>query len=383
MTTAAKGVRQNHLVRLMVAAIALVACNPSAPLNLSSSGCVPGASQACVCVGGGSSAQVCRPDRTFAACQCGVGDGGMDATTADASDVGAGPSEAGASDLGALDTGGPASDTGLADVVVPDVGGHDVGADAPLLCSPGSSTCGADGGRLVCDASGLRWSPTPCGSGEVCSSGTCMDALSRGLIAHYAFDGNVADSSGVGAPTGVVVGALPDADRCGRSASAYRFNGSASIAFPTNPRLPVGAAPRTVALWWKTSVTTDGFRTAANWGMPVTGQRFQISSFGRVVQVAFATYGFNGSRFTSDGAWHSIVATYDGATTRLYVDGGADGSEMRTLDTVNQTLIVGRAVTGNPTDEFFIGTIDDVRIYDRDLSASEVALVASRGPCVP
>ncbi len=289
------------------------------------------------------------------------------------------------------DTGNPRPDV----PTVPDTGdlrpdvptvvdvGVDVVTDVPPFCAPGSATCGSDGSRLVCEASGSRWSSAPCAAGETCASGTCVDPLARGLVARYAFDGNVDDSSGAGAPSGVIAGAVPDTDRCGHVRSAYRFNGAASIAFPTNPRVPVGGAPRTLALWWKTSDVSAGFRTAANWGLPVTLQRFQISASGRVVLVALATYGFHGTRVTSDGAWHSVVAAYDGTTTRLYVDGTADGSETRTLNTMGQSLMVGRAVPGNPTDEFFVGTIDDVRVYDRALSPGDVASLSARGPCAP
>ncbi len=141
-----------------------------------------------------------------------------------------------------------------------------------------------------------------------------IDPLTVGLIAHYAFDGNANDSSGTGAPGGVVAGAALDADRCGRASS---------------------------------------------------------------------TYGFNGSRPTNDNVWHSIVATYDGTIARLYVDGTPDGTETRMLITMGQSLFVGRAVPGNPTDEYFVGTIDDVRVYDRALPPGEVASLAARGPCTP
>ncbi len=210
-----------------------------------------------------------------------------------------------------------------------------------------------------------------------------IDPLTVGLIAHYAFDGNANDSSGTGAPGGIVAGASLDVDRCGRASSAYRFNGAGSIAFAPYPRIPIGSAARTLAVWWKTSDVTGGFRTAANWGLPIERQRFQISAMGQSVQVAFATYGFNGSRPTNDNVWHSIVATYDGTVARLYVDGTPDGTDTRMLITMGQSLFVGRAVPGNPTDEYFVGTLDDVRIYDRALPAGEVASLAARGPCDP
>lgn len=82
MRTVATGGRPNALVGLLVVG-ALLACSPSAPLNLPPTSCQPGAQTACACPGGGSSVQVCGTDRVLGPCQCSGADGGTDSAIAD------------------------------------------------------------------------------------------------------------------------------------------------------------------------------------------------------------------------------------------------------------------------------------------------------------
>jgi len=67
-----------------------------------------------------------------------------------------------------------------------------------------------------------------------------------------------------------------------------------------------------------------------------------------------------------------VVATYDGKTMRLYVNGklAADGRSTQGLATGKAGLTVGAKTGGG---ENFSGTIDDVAVYGVALSASTVA----------
>ena len=70
-------------------------------------------------------------------------------------------------------------------------------------------------------------------------------------------------------------------------------------------------------------------------------------------------------------AWSHLAATYDGATLRLFVN----GTQVST-----RAVTGGIAVSGNPLriggnsvwGEYFNGYIDEVRIYNRALSASQI-----------
>ena len=103
-----------------------------------------------------------------------------------------------------------------------------------------------------------------------------------------------------------------------------------------------------------------------------------------VVRVATTYVGFhlyNGSAYfididntvaTNIGQWHHVVATYDGAIAKAYLDGDKlsnTQSATGTIATSEHNLLIGRRI-----DEkfYFDGTIDEVRIYDRALSEAEV-----------
>jgi hypothetical protein len=73
--------------------------------------------------------------------------------------------------------------------------------------------------------------------------------------------------------------------------------------------------------------------------------------------------------------WHHIAATYDGSNKILYLNGSIDGTGSGSLSTTSGNGEVGRQADFN--NNFFDGVVDDVRIYDSALSASEVSALAS------
>ena len=69
--------------------------------------------------------------------------------------------------------------------------------------------------------------------------------------------------------------------------------------------------------------------------------------------------------------WAHLAATYDGATMRFYVNGVQVASRAQTgaiATSTNPLQIGGDSIFG----QYFAGRIDEVRIYNRALSASEV-----------
>ena len=86
-----------------------------------------------------------------------------------------------------------------------------------------------------------------------------------------------------------------------------------------------------------------------------------------------------------DGKWHLAVGIYDGSTVRLYVDGVQVGSgtpwsgSLEYLLPDSNDLYIGNYPSCSP--HWFLGAIDNVMIWNRALSASEVrALVPAGGP---
>ena len=77
------------------------------------------------------------------------------------------------------------------------------------------------------------------------------------------------------------------------------------------------------------------------------------------------------ANFSNPTEWHHFVGTYDGSTVRIYVDGveGTQGAFLGSIIANTNNLTIGRIFE----DTYNIkALIDDVRIYERALSAIEI-----------
>jgi hypothetical protein len=210
-----------------------------------------------------------------------------------------------------------------------------------------------------------------------------------GLVLYMSFDappkdGVVLDESGVG-NHGRVEGAqwVPE----GRFGGAYQFritNLTERIIVPDSDSLEVERI--TMAAWIKAS-DTDGFwnrildkdcyrgYTLCLGGGPVgMGYRGKL-----VMEVDSAWVGSD--RPVGDGQWHHVAGVFDGQSMRLYVDGVQKQQKAKKagpLLTSHWDLCIGNSVV-EYAGEFlgFDGLIDEVRIYNRALSANEIAKLAT------
>src|SRR5262249_48824450 len=82
---------------------------------------------------------------------------------------------------------------------------------------------------------------------------------------------------------------------------------------------------------------------------------------------------FAGTTVPQLGTWYHLVTTYDGASLKLYVNGVLDGSQPASgpILTTSGPLLIG----GGAINWFFNGRVDEVSLYDRSLSASEVQAI--------
>lgn len=133
----------------------------------------------------------------------------------------------------------------------------------------------------------------------------------------------------------------------------------------------------TVELWYKTDVPGQSDQWMVNTiGQSTTGYRLGMGGGHVVFQMPVTSWSHN---LTSPdpaplGKWTHVAATYDNRTMRLYIDGKLVGELARggkiTPSTAN--LNVGSYAPGHPR-AFFEGILDEVTIWDRPLSAEEIA----------
>jgi len=74
----------------------------------------------------------------------------------------------------------------------------------------------------------------------------------------------------------------------------------------------------------------------------------------------------------NENGWHHIAAVYNGLAMTLYLDGEFMGSSQAVLDTAKTRFSFGQVRNGGS--DYFEGGLDDVRIFDRALSQTEILL---------
>ena len=88
-----------------------------------------------------------------------------------------------------------------------------------------------------------------------------------------------------------------------------------------------------------------------------------------------ANFNANSTGTLSANTWYHVAATWDANISRIYINGVADGTNTGDSNLLGNTYRIGHsAVLGGP----FNGNIDDIRIYNRALSAQEIRTLATR-----
>jgi hypothetical protein len=218
---------------------------------------------------------------------------------------------------------------------------------------------------------------------EICpGANTALPAkFQQGLVLHYSFEERrerIEDKSGKG-NHGVVHGAKWTPK--GKTGGAYAFDGDGDFIDAGNAlSSPING---TVAVWFKTSSTRRQFIIGQD-GLGWNNLDTILSiSQGNVIRVpegylSFETHGprqslsrgANSGRRVSDDSWHFAAATANGREYVLYLDGARVGQVRTDLGMFGGRTTIkvgGEPVHGD--DKYFIGSIDEVMIWNHALSA--------------
>ena len=85
------------------------------------------------------------------------------------------------------------------------------------------------------------------------------------------------------------------------------------------------------------------------------------------------------STYPIDGTWMHVAATYDGTTIRLYINGVEEGSIVANVAIATNSLPLSIGAESNGA-RALQGAMDDIRLYSRALSASEISALATVAP---
>jgi hypothetical protein len=204
---------------------------------------------------------------------------------------------------------------------------------------------------------------------------------------------SAADETGAnpGTYNNVLLGA-PGALACDSNTSAS-FDGVQSYTrVPDSPSLDMTSAV-TVEFWAKRRTITSTYQVLV--GKPGNGvSKFENYAVWLAPSGRYTAYFGNGStsvavttQAITDTNWHHVVATDNGSTVRIYLDGVLKETAATTLQlTANtQPLNLGRT---NDNQYFFNGWLDEVAVYPTALSATTVQSHYAKGkpnpvpPCV-
>lgn len=199
-------------------------------------------------------------------------------------------------------------------------------------------------------------------------------------------NGNEADVSGYG-NDGTKVGVFMTSPSPHRYSSCYRFNGSNYI------NCGRGAMVRdaiTVSCWaymdnWGafSSQRILSCTESGGWNFEPNGDNSNYLAFAMGTGEIACTYKtvVSDVALSSLGGWHMITGTYDGYTTRIYVDGALRGtntaysSKVPIFYNASNSIFLGAEAAGSattPAGNYFTGNISDVRIYATALSDSDI-----------
>lgn len=213
------------------------------------------------------------------------------------------------------------------------------------------------------------------------ATGTTFANLSDGLILHYTFNGNANDTTGNGYD-GIVYGATLTVDRFGNPDSAYSFDGIDD--YIDMGSRSGGYSSFSEFAWVRADTLESGnnFIQSSNWyvndplgddgGFQLSITNGYIKSW--VNQPDRTDSSVLSGPYVDLDEWYLVGFTWDGSTHRLYLNGFEVASESYTgyIGTSDKNSLVAAKHYGSGLTGFFDGDIDNLRIYNRALTDSEV-----------
>lgn len=210
-------------------------------------------------------------------------------------------------------------------------------------------------------------------------SGYCsFGGIDSGLVAFYPFSGNANDESGNG-NHGVNHGAVPATDRFGLSGRAYYFNHT-YIEIANSPSLQSPQGSMTLAFWINISQWDQGFAGFfAKSNTAAYGQYGAIANNDPYLQFDVGGQYLRFTRYFAQNTWYFICIRKEGQSVKFYLNEILfdSASFSGSVFPDNNPLIVGKHTSGSA--RYLNGRLDDIRIYNRALSETEILRLYNEG----
>jgi hypothetical protein len=206
------------------------------------------------------------------------------------------------------------------------------------------------------------------------TKGHCQSFLTNGLVAYFPFNGNANDASGNG-NNGTVNGATLTPDRFGQTNQAYLFSGT-----DTYISVPLASAvfsnDFTASVWFQVQNFNASylqllFEEGETLSLQLANQH--LTAYSADIGPSFCWY-LGRTQQTAAGTVFQVVVTKAGDSATMYLNSqvAVTGNVTKVNPRGGTNLYIGRGSLANIG---FHGVIDDIRIYSRALSASEVTML--------
>jgi hypothetical protein len=250
-------------------------------------------------------------------------------------------------------------------------------ATAPATLTVTPSITGLAAGTYTATVTVTATTQGATGSPKTIAVTLTVSPASTNLVGAWGFDDGsgttAADASGRG-NTGTLNGATWTT--AGKFGGALSFNGTSNwVTIPDNDTLDLTTG-MTMEAWVRPTAIGSAWRCVMLKEQPgdLIYALYAGDSRGRAATDVFTSsdIGLSGTASTALNTWTHLAATYDGATLRLYVNGVQAASKAVTGSIRSSTGALRIGGNNIWTNEWFAGLIDEVRLYNRALTATEI-----------
>ena len=195
------------------------------------------------------------------------------------------------------------------------------------------------------------------------------------LVANYPFNNDGTDITAY-ANSAITTTAIPTADRFNKSNKAFAFNNS-QVKAANSPQL--NSANTSISFWVKVAaLPASGEVYLLSHGGWQERWKISLPSHGKPV---FSTKNAAGVNVDMDsdsvplplGQWRHVVATHDGTSNKIYINGSLKKSVASAGALGVTTKPFGMGYDPIDTSGYFNGSLDDIQVYNVALTDVEVA----------
>ena len=213
-------------------------------------------------------------------------------------------------------------------------------------------------------------------------------SLTQGLVGYWPFCGNANDDSGNG-NNGTVNGATLTSDRFGNANSAYSFNGTNNFIELVNSAQLDNMNDFSISTWYQVNNTSPQFQFLVSkdlMGDPPNGDWDFYINYNKVkFDITINTNNNSGTQnsLIQPNTWNHALITRNSSSglINIYINGILENSFTGYIGPYSNTQKMNFGRQGSSNQHFLNGKLDDIGIWNRVLTPSEVSQLYNQNQC--